>query len=63
MLAGLEDGKSSRAFTPADAAELGSSSLVRIAAYPLLTVSRSDDWGWRMANRFVEFYTTRRAAA
>ena len=32
-------------------------SCVRIASYPLLRVTRSKDWGWRMRNQFVEFYT------
>ena len=30
---------------------------VQIASYPICEVARAPDWGWRMRNRFVEFYT------
>ena len=36
----------------------GSESAVRIGGYPLLRIDRTDDWGWRMQNRFVEFFTS-----
>ena len=37
--------------------------LVRIASYPLLHASRTADWGWRMSNRFVEFFTVGKPTA
>ena len=30
---------------------------LQIGAFPPLNVRRTDDWGWAMRNRFVEFYT------
>ena len=45
---------------PPELASPESSHYVRIASYPLLRTSRDpNSWGWKMANRFVEFYTTR----
>jgi len=35
----------------------GEDTLLQIGAYPPLLVERTADWGWRMYNRFVEFYT------
>lgn len=37
--------------------ETDDGSMVQISAYPLLQVERTPDWGWRMHNKFVEFYT------
>ena len=35
----------------------GCESVVQIGGYPLLRIDRTPDWGWRMQNRFVEFFT------
>lgn len=32
-------------------------SFLQIRSYPVLKVERTADWGWRMHNKFVEFYT------